>query len=313
MRKLLPILALFALLVANLFVTHARAAEPAPACDVALVEGKRITIEVVGEGPDVVLIPGLSSPRAVWAKTAERLKGRYRLHLVQVRGFGGDDAGVNAEGPVLEPMMQEVADYIDDCITDAGRPAPAILGHSLGGLTGLMIAARAPQEVGKLMVVDAVPFIGTIFVPGATADMMKPQAEAMAAAMRAQYGKPKPEGAATDPGAASMVGRMSNSAAGRTAIAGWMRDSDPRVSAQLFYDDMTTDLRGELGRIKAPVTLLYAQDDSAMPPAAAKAAFEPQYQGVAHFKAQMVSGSRHFIMLDQPEAFATALDAFLAE
>jgi len=27
----------------------------------------------------------------------------------------------------------------------------------------------------------------------------------------------------------------------------------------------------------------------------------------------MVPGSRHFIMLDQPEAFAKALDAFLAE
>lgn len=313
MRKLLPIVALFALLVANLAATHARAAEPDAACAAPLVEGKRITVKVEGEGPDVVLIPGLSSPRAVWGQAAERLKGKYRLHLVQVRGFGGDDAGINAEGPVLEPMMQEIADYIDDCITDAGRPAPAVVGHSLGGLTGLMIAARAPQEVGKLMVVDAVPFIGTIFVPGATPDMMKPQAEAMAAAMRAQYGKPKPAGPVADPGAAGMVGSMSNTPAGRTAIAGWMRDADPRVSAQLFYDDMTTDLRGELGQIAAPVTLLYAQDDSAMPPEAAKAAFEPQYAGVARFKAQMVPGSRHFIMLDQPEAFAKALDAFLAE
>lgn len=313
MRKLFPIMALFALLVANLAATHARAAEPDAACSAPLVEGKRITVKVEGEGPDVVLIPGLSSPRAVWDQTAERLKGQYRLHLVQVRGFGGDDAGINAEGPVLEPMMQEIADYIDDCITDAGRPAPAVIGHSLGGLTGLMIAARAPQEVGKLMVVDAVPFIGTIFVPGATVEMLKPQAEAMAAAMRAQYGKPKPAGPVADPGAASMAGGMSNTAAGRIAIAGWMRDSDPRVSAQLFYDDMTTDLRGEMGQIAAPVTLLYAQDDSAMPAEAAKAAFEPQYAGVAKFKAEMVPGSRHFIMLDQPEAFAKALDAFLAE
>src|SRR3546814_8973504 len=99
--------------------TEAQAAEPDATCSAPLVEGKRITIEVEGDGPDVVLIPGLSSPRAVWDKTAEQLKGRYRLHLVQVRGFGGDDAGINAAGPVLEPMMQEVADYIDDCITDA--------------------------------------------------------------------------------------------------------------------------------------------------------------------------------------------------
>src|SRR3546814_9346542 len=99
-------------------------------------------------------------------------------------------------------MMQEVADYMEYSITDAGRPAPAVVGHSLGGLTWLMIAARAPQEVGKLMVVDAVPFIGTIFVPGATVEMMRPQAEVMAAAMRAQYGKPKPAGPVADPGAA---------------------------------------------------------------------------------------------------------------
>ncbi|WP_260580521.1 alpha/beta fold hydrolase [Sphingopyxis sp. PET50] len=123
-------------------------AEAAASCAAGPNEGERITILVEGEGPDVVLIPGLSSPRAVWDTTAERLKGRYRLHRVQIRGFG-DDAGANAEGPVLEPMMREVAGYIDECITDAGRPAPAIIGHSMGGLTGLMIAARAPGEVGR--------------------------------------------------------------------------------------------------------------------------------------------------------------------
>src|SRR3546814_19790556 len=59
----------------------ARAAEPDAACAAPLIEGKRVTIKVEGKGPDVVLIPGLSSPRAVWDATAERLKGRYRLHL----------------------------------------------------------------------------------------------------------------------------------------------------------------------------------------------------------------------------------------
>src|SRR3546814_18503893 len=117
--------------------TEAQAAEPDATCSAPLVEGKRITIEVEGDGPDVVLIPGLSSPRAVWDKTADPLKGRYRLHLVQVRGFGGDAAGIQAAGPVLAPMMQEVADYIADCITDAGRPAPTGAGNPLAACTGL--------------------------------------------------------------------------------------------------------------------------------------------------------------------------------
>ena len=43
------------------------------------------------------------------------------------------------------------------------------------------------------------------------------------------------------------------------------RASDARVTAQVFHDVMTTDMRGELGAVTAPVTLLYAQDDSLMP------------------------------------------------
>src|SRR3546814_8453370 len=93
------------------------------------------------------------------------------------------------------------------------------------------------------MVVDAVPFIGTIFAPGATAEMMKPQAEAMAAAMRAQYGKPKPAGPVADPGAASMAGTMSKTPAGRTAIAGWMSESDPRVKSEEHTSELQSLMR----------------------------------------------------------------------
>ena len=297
------------ILAVGLITGRADAAEP---CPTGLVEGKRITVLVEGDGPDVVLIPGLSSPRAVWDVTTDRLKDKYRLHRVQIRGFG-DEAGVNAEGPVLDPMMREVADYIDDCITDQGRAAPAIIGHSMGGLTGLMIAARVPQEVGKLMIVDALPFIGTLFNPAATVDSVKPQAEQMAAMMRAQHGQPAPTGPVSDPGPVSMVGSMSNQPAGRTAVLGWMRAADARVTAQVFHDVMTTDMRGELAAVTAPVILLYAQDDSLMPAERAKAAFEPQYVGVAKFTAQIVPGSRHFIMLDEAEIFAKAVNDFLAE
>lgn len=308
MKRHTSVAAIFILAV-GLIAGRADAAEP---CPTGLVEGKRITVLVEGDGPDVVLIPGLSSPRAVWDVTTDRLKDKYRLHRVQIRGFG-DDAGVNAGGPVLDPMMREVADYIDDCVTDQGGAPPAIIGHSMGGLTGLMIAARVPQEVGKLMIVDALPFIGTLFNPAATVDSVKPQAEQLAAMMRAQHGLPAPTGPVSDPGPVSMVGSMSNQPAGRTAVLGWMRAADARVTAQVLHDVMTTDMRGELAAVTAPVTLLYAQDDSLMPAERAKAAFEPQYVGVAKFTAQIVPGSRHFIMLDQPEIFAKAVIDFLAE
>ena len=308
----LTIAAAFAAATLSLGLAPATAATTPARCDAALFEGARITVATAGTGPDVVLIPGLSSPRAVWDKTAERLEKDYRLHIVQVRGFG-DAAGANATGPVLEPVMREVASYIGDCILGKGRKAPAIIGHSMGGLTGLMIAARQPDAVGKLMIVDALPYIGTLFAPGATVEALRPQAEAMAAAMRSQHGQPHPESPVTDPGEASAMGRMSNTTDGRIAVATWGRASDARVTAQVFYDVMTTDMRGELGTVAAPVTLVYAHDDRVAPAAMAKALFETPYRDVSNFRARMISDSRHFIMLDQPEGFAAALDAFLAE
>lgn len=298
----LSIAALFILLIANL-ATRADAAEPGAGCGTGLLEGKRVTIEVEGDGPDVVLIPGLSSPREVWAPTAARLKATHRLHLVEVRGFGGDAPGINAEGPVLEPMMREIADYIDDCIVDQGRPAPAVIGHSLGGLTAMMIAARDPKEVGKLMVVDSLPFFGMLFGPTTTVATIEPRAAGMQKILAA-----KTSAEADD----RTLQIMSATDAGRAQVKAWTAAANAQVAAQLIYDDMTTDLRPELGAITAPFTMLYPLDASVMPAEMVDGLYKGAFASAKTVSLQRIDGSRHFIMLDQPDAFAKAVDAFLA-
>ena len=277
-------------------------------------DGKHFTIQM--EGPtgssfdDVILIPGLASPRDVWAATLAAQKDCARIHVVQIRGFG-DPADANAEGPVLEPFVRELADYIADQIIATGGRKPAIIGHSLGGLSALMVAARYPDLAGKVMVVDALPFIGTLFHPAATVEAIRPQAERLAASIRASFALPKPIDTGRDPGPQSQAGGMSNHPAGRILVDRWSRNSDPRVVAQTLLDDMSIDMRPELPKISAPVTLLYAQDDRAMTVDQSTAAFVPQYKGTPNFKALQISGSYHFIMLDQPEKFAAAVTAFL--
>lgn len=289
---------------------HNEVSAPAtlPAGEVA--EGKRFTVLVTGntKGPDVVLIPGLSTPRDVWGATADKLKDKYRLHIVQIRGFG-DAAGVNGEGPVLDAFVKELADYIDDDIINQRHAAPALIGHSMGGLTALLIAEQIPGKVGKVMAVDAVPFIGTLGSPDATVETVRAQADAMRKMMLAA---PKAPPQPNDRAAQTAASMVKNEAEQRRA-ADWIRAADMRVTAQLFYDIMTTDARADLGKISAPVTLLYAQDDRVMPAATAEAAFVPQYKGVARFTPVMVPDSRHFIMLDQPERFQAEVEKFLKE
>ena len=67
---------------------------------------------VVDEGtagkPDVVLIPGLSSSRAVWEAEGKLLAPNYRLHLVQVDGFAGAPAAKekSPQSPPASPQSE---------------------------------------------------------------------------------------------------------------------------------------------------------------------------------------------------------------
>jgi pimeloyl-ACP methyl ester carboxylesterase len=277
---------------------------------------KRFTVALVGDHNanvrDVVLVPGLATPRDVWTQAIAAQSKCYRFHVIQIRGFG-DDAGANAEGPVLKPFVDELAIYMETLSKNRDEEKPMLVGHSLGGLSALMIGAHYPDLSERLMVVDALPFIGTMFNPAANVDTVKPQAEQMAAFIRAGYGRPKAENTGVDPGPRSQAGTMSNHAAGRIAIDKWTKNSDARVVAQALYDDMLIDMRPELNKIKAPLTLLYAQDDSGMTKEQSTAFFVPHYSGAPNFRAVQITGSYHFIMLDQPEKFAKELADFLGE
>src|SRR5688572_19183481 len=131
-----PAVILAAFAASPLLCPTAAHAAPAPS---ASSEPSRFSVVVQGSGPDVILIPGLSSTRDVWASTAAQLKASHRVHLIQLKGFG-EPAGVNASGPVLAPFVGELASYI----RIKGLKKPAVIGHSMGGLAALMLAADAP-------------------------------------------------------------------------------------------------------------------------------------------------------------------------
>jgi len=85
--------------VAALTMNTAASAQPVartsavPSAEVRL---PHISVVEMGRGDPVVLIPGLSSPRAVWDGLAPRLAPNHRVLLIQVNGFAGDDPGANS-------------------------------------------------------------------------------------------------------------------------------------------------------------------------------------------------------------------------
>jgi len=99
--------------------------------------------------PDVVLIPGLASSKAVWDGEAKLLAPNYRLHVVQIDGFAGAPAGPNATGAFLVPVVEELHAYIV-----ATKIHPAVMGHSLGGLISLELALMAKPRVRSLTLLN---------------------------------------------------------------------------------------------------------------------------------------------------------------
>jgi pimeloyl-ACP methyl ester carboxylesterase len=265
------------------------------------VISNRITVTVRGHGPDALLIPGLATSGAVWDATASHLENHFRLHIVQVAGFAGAPPQANAQGPVLQPTV----DAIDAYIKTNKLQAPRVIGHSLGGLMGAMLAIQHPEDVGGLMIVDSLPFFGAIFGMKDTAAAM-PQAAAMRDNILAQtqedYAKSE----------TAFMHTLVKSPDGYKLATKWAIASDKSVVARAMYEDMTTDIRPQLHKIKIPVTMLYPWDSlSGFPQAATDRLYQESYAALPDKKIARIDGSFHFIMLDQPEKFAAEVDKFL--
>ncbi|WP_245653656.1 alpha/beta fold hydrolase [Sphingomonas pituitosa] len=278
-------------------------AAPAPvAVAETLVQMDHISVQVVGRGSPVILIPGLSSPRATWDGVVPELIKNHRVYLVQVNGFGGDDPRGNLQPGILDGIVAD----LHTLIVDRKLGAVPLVGHSMGGLVSLMLARSHPGDVQKVLVVDALPFIGTLFAPAATADTLKPQAEMMRAQMASLYGKPFPEQVG------QMIARQNAlKPASQAKVAGWSARADMRVSGQAIYEDMITDLRPELPKIAAPITVLVPWTDARGGEERVLGLYRAQYAGASKATIRGVGDSGHFIMLDQPDVFARAVMAFL--
>lgn len=276
---------------------------PLPAADTRPLQYGRFTVEVVGQGPDVILIPGLNSSRETFRALVEAEKGRYRFHLIQIAGFAGTPAGDNAAGEVVAPTVEAIDRYI----RDHKLKAPAVIGHSLGGEAALMLAARHPGDVGKVMAVDSLPFLGALFGAPAPSDRLKAMADGIAAQMAGSDDSGWQKGAIAN--TAPLVGEGPN----RDMAIGWGLSSDRRVSAQAFKDLILTDLRPELGAITVPATVLYAfgPQMGGQTTAQVDGFIGGLYAGLRGVKLIRVDDSHHFIMFDQPARFQAEVEAFL--
>ncbi|MYN10600.1 alpha/beta fold hydrolase [Pseudoduganella aquatica] len=257
-------------------------------------------VKVTGAGAPVILIPGLASPGEVWDGTVQRFCASRQCHVLTLAGFAGAPA---IDAPLLPAVEQQLSAYI----SENKLARPLLIGHSMGGFLALKMAADHPAQVGRVVVVDALPALGATQLPNVTSE----QLEAMAAQMRDRL-------LGTDPASFAAqqrrtAGTLVSGEADAERVAGWSLQSDRKTMATSIYQMLSQDLRQELARIQAPTLVLgsWAAYKSFLPRSAVEAMFKSQYQQLPGVQVELADTARHFIMYDDPDWMYARIDQFL--
>lgn len=112
------------------------------------LNGIRVHYEDVGAGPAVVMLHAFPLSGAMWRRQVERLQGRYRLIVPDLRGFGATDAP-----PGLISMDQQ-ADDIAALLEHLGVARAAVVGLSMGGYIAFAFWRRHADKVAALVLAD---------------------------------------------------------------------------------------------------------------------------------------------------------------
>jgi pimeloyl-ACP methyl ester carboxylesterase len=115
-----------------------------------LKSGINIHYQQVGEGPNLVLIHGLTGNLAVWhLRIVSMLRRQYRVLTYDLRGHGYSD--VPPTGYTTDDMANDLRELLE--ALDVQRPI--LVGHSYGADTALTLALQHPEMVDRVVAVEA--------------------------------------------------------------------------------------------------------------------------------------------------------------
>jgi pimeloyl-ACP methyl ester carboxylesterase len=115
----------------------------------------RISTLTMGEGADVVLLHGLGGTKSSFFETAAFLSRTYRVHAMDLPGFGG-----SSKPTVAQYGAPFAARSVLAAMDSLGVERAHIVGNSMGGRVAIEIGLQRPERVGALALLSpAVAFV----------------------------------------------------------------------------------------------------------------------------------------------------------
>ena len=112
------------------------------------VEGPVRIVDFGGEGPLILLLHGLAGSSENWAAVGPGLSGSGRVVAVDLLGCGETPPAGRAV------TVEHNAALVARLISELGEDSATLVGHSMGGLVAMLVAAEHPRRVDRLVLVS---------------------------------------------------------------------------------------------------------------------------------------------------------------
>lgn len=253
---------------------------------IGFVEGKagRLRVSDGGAGePAVLFLHGLGNDLDAWREQLDHLRPLRRAVAYDQRGHGGSDRP--RDGVYTVEALAEDLGIVADSL---GLKRFVLVGHSLSGAVLTAYAGAHPGRVAGLVYADAVGDLHAVPRP-ALEEVLRGEASASFGAAEVLQAF------------AGMLGPLARPATRERVLAGVAR-MDPRAYAALRRSGFSFEVGDRLSTYRGPILAIEAEGEPN--PILASTV-------IAGARRVGVGGVSHWLQLDDPAAFARALDPML--
>jgi len=229
-----------------------------------------ISYLVAGAGPPIVLLHGLAGSSRCWQHNIRQLARGFRVYVVDLIGFG-------ASGGLHPLSFDKLAGYLTVWMNQLAIRRASIIGHSMGGLVAVDLAAQVPDRIERLVLVDAAAFLieqSSIYhLLGLVRELFQIQIDFLPTLVVDAY------------------------------------RAGPITLLNAIHQLLTTDFSPRLALVQAPTLLVWGEQDALVPLEIGRRLCR---QLPANNHIVVIKGAGHNPMWDRPTAFNRVVEDFLA-
>lgn len=277
------------------------------------VDGATLEFEECGEGRDMVLVHGSASDHRTWATVRPLWCERFHVVSYSRRYHGPNDP----IPPGSTYALDEHAEDLERVLAELAPGGCVVVGHSYGGVVALRAAARSPELIDALVLVEP-PVLGLfVRVPPSPVELLRVFLRRPALALGILKLGARGMGPAADAlrrgDEEQAMRRMGRQILGAEAFASLGDARRDQVRENLILEELTSpealprmDDR-EIRSLDRPVLLVGGERS----PALFGRLLDHLETLLPDAERVTISGASHLVHEDRPRPFARAVEAFV--